>query len=64
MEGINQTIPVSQLTDWMILSFILSNADENMNVWENGQIVAHLDGTREEWLVRIEDLRKVEQSVL
>ena len=56
-----QTPNVDQRSGWMLLTLILSRADENMDVWENGQLVGHLEGTYEEWLQRIEALRQAEQ---
>ncbi len=57
-----QTTPVNQLPGWVLLALILSSADENMDLWENGQLVGHLDGTREEWLERIQALRDAEDN--
>jgi hypothetical protein len=34
-----------------------------MDVWEDGQFVGHLEGTREEWLERIIELRDEDEHI-
>ncbi len=65
MESLNNgpmSIRPEQIHHLYLLTLILSSADENMDLWENGQRVGHLDGTREEWLERIQALRDAEDN--
>ncbi len=57
------TTPVNQLPGWALLALILSSADENMDLWENGLFLGHLEGTREEWLERIIELRDADEHI-
>ncbi len=61
MESLNNgpmSIRPEQIHHLYLLTLILSRADENMDIWEDGVLKGHLDGTPEEWLQRIKVLRQ------